>query len=246
MAIENFSMTSENVPMASGMSPNSAGSVPIRAETVPAATMPSPMAAPPIPSSPLKLPEGQPSATVVLRRTPSQPQSPRLVPASPRLGEGRTERHPGVIFNSRHSSQDGQLELGAGLRQAGRKPSNAIYRVQSGQELDVISLSFDDMDYDTDSTANLERDVLNDLSEGTSAFYSVLASQSMHSLDDLDAGQRALMGSTDDMLNEGDMEMKQYWMQNRPKRRSPSQSSSAAPSNEGVSTGLRTVCLRVP
>ena len=186
-------------------------------------------------SSSSKHSEGQNPALMAQTRS-SHPQGPRIFPVSPTLGEGHTDRPAGAVLGTRRTSQDKLLEPGAAGRQSGRRSANPIHRVPSGPELDEISLSFDDLpDYETDSQANLEQAVLSDLSESASAFYSVLASQSLHSLDDLDGGQRVLMGSTDDMLNEGDMEMKQYWMQNRPKRRSPSHSSSTGLSGEGVS-----------
>jgi hypothetical protein len=184
-----------------------------------------------------------------------------FIPRSPHRNSPRSQSkkriHPPSPSNStKRQSADGILKRGSSSRPgSGRKNSLHMYRVQSGPELDDISLLFDDVDEVDSDDPDLEHAVLSNLSETANAFYSILGSNSVHSLDDLDRVSEGLhfSSSTGNLLSEGDMAMKQYWesssVQQVRRRRRSTQSSQPADDENAVSFGVSRctyICTYVP
>ena len=157
---------------------------------------------------------------------------------SPRMQSKKRANHSSTspLSSIKRPSSAGVMKRGTASRPGSGRRSMQMYRVQSGSELDDISLSFDDVDEGDSDDPDLEHAVLSNLSEPASAFYSFLGSSSVHSLDDLEDDPSVLQfaNSTGNLLSEGDYVMKEYWEHSNQvrRRRKSTQSSSTAPDDD--------------
>ena len=124
--------------------------------------------------------------------------------------------------NTRKSSSD--IEFLKKFTREGhvsQKRSSPTFRFQESEDVTLSLEILEDYESETGSGIDLEHAVLSDLSESASAFYSILSSPSLVSLEEADGKLQGkkISGSTGNLLDDADVDMQHFWEQNSQQNR---------------------------